>query len=387
MFLRSLSFQRPNLRAPVDRLLVLSFTPLHTVCAWFPFLPFHQSHLAVQHSPSLSCYFKMLNGAVLSLTLLATLSLSDLTLGRILWAEKGGRAVLLNPRRLGQEHPQVISDLGSACPGQVCGVFASTANTPLLAAQGEGTQQDMADKIIDASKQFDAATQANMLALAKEYRQAEKSTPPDFTINPPTLRNSVFCQKAPKHPELNCLVQKQDPANDPNLFFDPAKGQTSVKKGTQANTQPQNDQATLQNSGNDKDTTPTNTDTQTRSRSSSPSSPSATPSSDGWTQQKPRSSTQNNAKRDPASNTGKNLQTFTGSLGSAAPAVIQLSSEQFQVQGDASYMILANALRRSWCDLQMRACADAANASGNMGDLTVTACETQHQNCVSAPGN
>ena len=58
-----------------------------------------------------------------------------------------------------------------------------------------------------------------MIALAVEYRQAEKNTPPDFSTNPPANRNSVFCQKAPKHAELNGLVQAQDPANDPNLFF------------------------------------------------------------------------------------------------------------------------------------------------------------------------
>lgn len=31
--------------------------------------------------------------------------------------------------------------------------------------------------LLDASRQFDATTQANMIALAKEYRQAEKNTP------------------------------------------------------------------------------------------------------------------------------------------------------------------------------------------------------------------
>ncbi|KAI9439933.1 hypothetical protein H4582DRAFT_1812660 [Lactarius indigo] len=214
----------------------------------------------------------MLNGAVLSLTLLVTLSLSDLTLGRIVWAERDGKAVLLNPRRFGQEHPQVITDLSNACPGQVCGVLAGAAITPLLAAQGECTQQDMADQIIDQSKQFDAATQAKMLALAKEYRQAEKNTVPDFSTNPETPRNSVFCQKAPKHPELNCLVQKQDPANDPNLFFDPAKGSTSVKKGSQANTQPfcennkVNPQGNNAKGSNDQGTTttPTTSGTQTQ---------------------------------------------------------------------------------------------------------------------------
>ncbi len=144
---------------------------------------------------------------------------------------------------------------------------------PLLAAQPECSQQDLADEIIDASKQFDAATQANMLAIAIEYRQSEKnsgyfyttgriwltnfSAPPDFTTNPPTLRNSVFCQKAPKNAALNGLVQAQDPANDPNIFFDrmaphsspryfcspaiyPAALKASVKKGSQANTAPFN---------------------------------------------------------------------------------------------------------------------------------------------------
>ena len=31
---------------------------------------------------------------------------------------------------------------------------------------------------LDAAQQFDAATKANMIALAVEYRQAEKNTPP-----------------------------------------------------------------------------------------------------------------------------------------------------------------------------------------------------------------
>ncbi len=93
-----------------------------------------------------------------------------------------------------------------------------------------------------------------MIALAIEYRQAEKNTPPvgftrlfnylhslnrsqDFTTNPPTPRNSVFCQKAPKNPELNGLIQAQDPANDPTIFFDPATKAT-VRLGDQPNTFP-----------------------------------------------------------------------------------------------------------------------------------------------------
>ena len=76
-----------------------------------------------------------------------------------------------------------------------------------------------------------------MIAAAVKYRQAEKNTPPDFTANPPKLRNSVFCQKAPKNSELDGLVQAQDPANDPNLFFDPAT-QATVTLGSQPNTFP-----------------------------------------------------------------------------------------------------------------------------------------------------
>ncbi|KAF9003972.1 hypothetical protein BDQ17DRAFT_1241729 [Cyathus striatus] len=168
---------------------------------------------------------------------LSLLAATKQALGREQWLERDGRAVYLYPRRFGQEQPAVLQKLQQACPGQVCGNLAGQAVTPLLAAQPECSQQDMADAIIDASKQFDAATQANMIAIAVEYRQAEKNTPPDFSANPPSLRNSVFCQKAPKNSQLNGLVQAQDPSNDPNLFFDPAKGAT-VKKGTQANTFP-----------------------------------------------------------------------------------------------------------------------------------------------------
>ncbi|KAI0359976.1 hypothetical protein OH77DRAFT_1493446 [Trametes cingulata] len=172
-----------------------------------------------------------------ALVALSILAASEHAYARIRWMERDDKPVFLHPRRFGQEHPAVIDKLSSACPGQVCGNLAGQAITPLLAAQPECSQQDMADQIIDAAQQFDAATKANMIALAIEYRQAEKNTPPDFTTNPPTNRNSVFCQKAPKHSELAGLVQAQDPANDPNLFFDPATGK-SVKKGDQPNTFP-----------------------------------------------------------------------------------------------------------------------------------------------------
>ncbi|KAF8349140.1 hypothetical protein F5887DRAFT_949554 [Amanita rubescens] len=158
-------------------------------------------------------------------------------LGRVRWLEKHDKPVYLHPRRFGQQKPAFLAKLHEACPGQVCGTLAGQAITPLLAVQPECSQQDIADQIIDASRQFDKATQMKMIALAIEYRQAEKNTPPDFTTNPPTLRNSVFCQKAPRNSELNGLVQAQDPANNPDLFFDPAT-QKTVKKGEQPNTFP-----------------------------------------------------------------------------------------------------------------------------------------------------
>jgi len=170
----------------------------------------------------------------LALSLLVS---SPLALARERWLERDDKPVFLHPRRFGQENPEVINKLREACPGEVCATLAGAAITPLLAAQPECSQQDMADDIIDAAAQFDAATQENLIAIAIEYRQAEKNTPPDFTTDPPTARNSVFCQQAPRNAQLNGLVQAQDPANDPNVFFDPALA-ASVQLGSQANTSP-----------------------------------------------------------------------------------------------------------------------------------------------------
>ena len=118
-------------------------------------------------------------------------------LGRERWLERDNRPIYLYPRRFGQEQPAVLQKLRDACPGQVCGNLAGQAVSPLLAAQPECSQQDMADAIIgkkkincfnlrrnlincgtDAARQFDATTQANMIAIAQEYRKSEKNTPP-----------------------------------------------------------------------------------------------------------------------------------------------------------------------------------------------------------------
>ncbi|EUC57592.1 hypothetical protein RSOL_225930 [Rhizoctonia solani AG-3 Rhs1AP] len=149
--------------------------------------------------------------------------------------ERDGRA--LYGRRFGQEQNPAIAELSSACNGATCGVLAGKAVGTLLAASPECAQQDLADDIIDAAREQDATTQAKMIDIAKRFRQAEKNTPPDFTTNPPTNRNSVFCQTPPRNAELTGLNQSQDPANNPDDFFDPAC-KCTVKKGSQANTSP-----------------------------------------------------------------------------------------------------------------------------------------------------
>jgi len=73
---------------------------------------------------------------------------SESVFGREQWLERDGRAVYLYPRRFSQEQPAVLQKIRDACPGAVCGTLAGQAVTPLLAAQSECTQQDMADAII-----------------------------------------------------------------------------------------------------------------------------------------------------------------------------------------------------------------------------------------------
>ncbi|KAJ8521041.1 hypothetical protein ONZ45_g2205 [Pleurotus djamor] len=296
------------------------------------------------------------NSSKIFLALLAA-SLSEMVLGREVLLEREGRAVALYPRRFGAENPPVIQKLSGACPGQVCGVLAGKAITPLLAAQPECSQQDMADEIIDAAKQFDAATQANMIALAIEYRQSEKNTPPDFTTNPPSLRNSVFCQKAPKNPELNGLVQAQDPNNDPNLFFDPATKAT-VTLGSQPNTFP------FGGAG-----------------AAAPPPPAPVVVDEPPVVEEPPVAVEVPAAPVVAAPAAGNLQPFTGALGCILPpTVTEVAPGTFQVENNASFNNLNSALRRS-CDVQVNLCSNAANASGNQGDLTVANCGAQGNQC------
>lgn len=199
----------------------------------------------------------MFSKSLVSFVLLAVLSSGAQARIRII--ERDGRA--LWGRRFGQENPAVAGQIGSACNGAICGVLGGRVPGVLLAASPECAQQDLADDIIDAARKQDAATGAKMIALAKTLRQSEKNTPPDFTTNPPTNRNSVFCQTPPRNAELVGLNQAQDPANNPDIFFDPAC-KCSVKKGSQANTSPLGGNATSGGAANNAvtSTTPTATD-------------------------------------------------------------------------------------------------------------------------------
>ena len=132
---------------------------------------------------------------VIALMALSVLPSSDVAFGRMRWAERDGKPVFLHPRRFRLELPLIIDKIAAACPSAVCEVLAGGALTPLLSLQPECSQQDYADSIIselqlqvvtyahitdlllDVSRQFDAVTRANMIALAKEYLQTEKNTP------------------------------------------------------------------------------------------------------------------------------------------------------------------------------------------------------------------
>ena len=72
-----------------------------------------------------------------------------------------------------------------------------------------------------------------------------------------------------------------------------------------------------------------------------------------------------------------NLQTFTGSLGSAAPPITQSgnSSRPFEV-GGSTFTDFKSAAQRT-CDSQFNVCANQTNAEQNKGGFTVTDCTNQ----------
>jgi len=79
------------------------------------------------------------------------------------------------------------------------------------------------------------------------------------------------------------------------------------------------------------------------------------------------------------SSSGANLQTFTGALGGAPPAVTA-GGKGFVTDG-SDFVNLAAALGRS-CDVQHNTCANAANSGA--GSFKVSDCDTQDTACKAA---
>ncbi|KAF2490971.1 hypothetical protein BU16DRAFT_493666, partial [Lophium mytilinum] len=79
-----------------------------------------------------------------------------------------------------------------------------------------------------------------------------------------------------------------------------------------------------------------------------------------------------------------NLQTFTGSLGGAAPAISNSgdSKRPFLVDG-STFTDFASAAQRT-CDNQANTCSQAANDAGNKGPFSVNDCNGQKTQCEAA---
>lgn len=87
------------------------------------------------------------------------------------------------------------------------------------------------------------------------------------------------------------------------------------------------------------------------------------------------------AARKPRAAAGTNVQKFTGTLGGAAPAVVQSDGARpFSVNGD-TFVNAGAALQRS-CAVQHNACSNAANAGS--ADFSVSDCGAQEDACNAA---
>lgn len=78
---------------------------------------------------------------------------------------------------------------------------------------------------------------------------------------------------------------------------------------------------------------------------------------------------------------GTNVQTFTGALGGAAPAITESTGDRpFTVNGN-TFTNIGAAVQRS-CDIQNNACFNAANSGALSGGTAQ--CQQQQQACVAA---
>jgi len=124
------------------------------------------------------------------------------------------------PTPLSKRIAQVISDSTTkweaACDaaggGQQCNPTAVAAFGTLLAAAGPCDQQNAADNMIDLAKTLQ--NNAQVISLAQIFAQQPR--------NSPTSDSVVYCQQAPKNPELNGLFQCQFQSTNTKTFISPS---------------------------------------------------------------------------------------------------------------------------------------------------------------------
>jgi len=104
-----------------------------------------------------------------------------------------------------------------------CGDLGGRTSDSILAGAAPCAMQDLADDMIDFARQFDDS--AAVIDAAQRYRALEKNTSPDFSASTDTIpavdRLSLFCDRAPRNPELNGINQAQSPEAADGVFFDP----------------------------------------------------------------------------------------------------------------------------------------------------------------------
>ncbi|KAG0151653.1 hypothetical protein CROQUDRAFT_712822 [Cronartium quercuum f. sp. fusiforme G11] len=189
--------------------------------------------------------------ATLLLTVLLSFHPPPVTEGRQVWPNDPAFGPTANHalqrRRFSQESLSPIGKIADlpGCPGQICGVLAGGGIAPLLARADECAQQFHAEKVIAAALDMtnginNQDSRNQMIEIAIKYRAAERNTAPYYQASPAEERNSVYCQVAPKFSQLAGIVQAQNPANNPMVFFDPkvTTNSSSVLKGSQPNTFP-----------------------------------------------------------------------------------------------------------------------------------------------------
>ncbi|KAG0146789.1 hypothetical protein CROQUDRAFT_27094, partial [Cronartium quercuum f. sp. fusiforme G11] len=112
----------------------------------------------------------------------------------------------------------------------------------ILAAARPCARQDLADEVITTVKTNpdfkDETLRKALIEWAKVLCGAEKNTHPIYANSPQTPRNFLYCLKKPVNEELDGIIPVQDPANGPELFFDPKAPGGTVKLDQVPETRP-----------------------------------------------------------------------------------------------------------------------------------------------------